>query len=222
MAHAANVRRLLSASKCPASRVCCLSLNRVKDRQKYKESTSKHFPSTSQTQYTSIHPRPLWNCNCVVIGRLRDQIKHKKTSYTMSPRVKYSKMLGHIEFALEIRILIILMMKLQDAANHVVALYPGPRRQNKLLLLVRYWFVAHSLQLQLCKYGETWCWIANIDSWFSMFFDVFCVMRVLHNLCNCLLSQTIPGHFVATQQSWVLHADCSGKESPWILLCVHA
>lgn len=56
----------------------------------------------------------------------------------MSPRVKYSKMLGHIEFALEIRILIILMMKLQDAANHVVALYPGPPRQNKLLLLVRY------------------------------------------------------------------------------------
>ena len=35
----------------------------------------------------------------------------------MSPRVKYSKMLGHIEFALEIRILIILMMKLQDAAS---------------------------------------------------------------------------------------------------------
>jgi hypothetical protein len=149
----------------------------------------------------------------------------------MSPRVKYSKMLGHIEFALEIRILsilIILTMKLQDAASNpccsAVSGTSCDGRTNSWVLLVRYWFVAHSLQLQLlCKYGETWCWIANIDSWFSMVFDVFCVMRVLHNLCNCLLSQTIPGHFVATKAvKRVLHADCSGKESPWILLCVHA
>lgn len=64
-AHAANVRRLLSASKCPASRVCCLSLNRVKPllnhvrsaevQGKHFQALPKHFPNTIH-QHSSKTP----------------------------------------------------------------------------------------------------------------------------------------------------------------------
>ena len=57
-AHAANVRRLLSASKCPASRVCCLSLNRVKpllNHVRSAEVRGKHFQALPKRFPNTIH-----------------------------------------------------------------------------------------------------------------------------------------------------------------------